>query len=125
LEDEFDGSVLNNINLPHNELNQLLNIRHKNDFAIPQHRTAMSSSNSVLNTGAATASAMSTASVNVYVLDPNRRKELIETYIRKPKYSVRRIQLLCEWVNSLHLWHNAVSINSLHTEMCNGLLILR
>ena len=32
----------------------------------------------------------------VYVLDPNRRKELIETYIRKPKYSVRRVQLLCE-----------------------------
>ena len=32
----------------------------------------------------------------VYVLDPNRRKELIETYIRKPKYSVQRVQLLCE-----------------------------
>ena len=56
---------------------------------------------------------------------PKRRKELVENYIRKPQYSVRRVTLLCEWVNSLHVWPNPVSINTLHKEMCNGLLLAR
>lgn len=62
---------------------------------------------------------------NMANLDPNRRKELIETYIRKPKYSVRRVHLLCEWINSLHIWPNKVTIMSLHAEMCNGVLLSR
>jgi len=56
---------------------------------------------------------------------PKRRKELIENYIRKPQYSVRRVTLLCEWVNSLHIWPNLLNINTLHKEMCNGLLLAR
>lgn len=56
---------------------------------------------------------------------PMRRKELVETYIRKPKYSVRRGTLLCEWINSLHVWAKPLSILVLHKEMCNGLLLAR
>ena len=56
---------------------------------------------------------------------PKRRKELVENYIRKPQYSVRRVTLLCEWVNSLHVWPNPLNINTLHKEMCNGLLLAR
>ena len=47
----------------------------------------------------------------VYVLDPNRRKELIETYIRKPKYSVRRVQLLCEVSSELLTIHTYIHIH--------------
>ncbi len=57
------------------------------------------------------------------VPQPPRRKELIESYIRKPKYSVRRVTLLCEWVNSMHIWPNKLTITTLHKEMCNGLLL--
>eukprot|EP00981_Chlorochromonas_danica_P003654 scaffold681_cov173-Ochromonas_danica.AAC.17 len=60
-----------------------------------------------------------------YPPPPLRKKELIESHIRKPKYSVRRVTLLCEWINSLHIWPNVVSISSLHKEMCNGLLLAR
>lgn len=56
---------------------------------------------------------------------PQRRKELVESHIRKPKYSVRRVTLLCEWVNSLHIWPHRLSITTLHREMCNGLLLAR
>jgi hypothetical protein len=54
---------------------------------------------------------------------PKRKKELIETYIRKPKYSVRRVTLICEWVNSLKIWPNKLTIITLHREVCNGLLL--
>ncbi len=56
---------------------------------------------------------------------PRRRAELADSYIRKPQYSVRRVTLLCEWINSLHIWPNMVSIPTLHREMCNGLLLAR
>lgn len=57
-------------------------------------------------------------------MDPNRRKEIVETYIRKPRYSARRVKLLCEWINSLHLWPSEVSIHTLYKDMCNGMLLL-
>lgn len=60
------------------------------------------------------------------VKPPQRRKELLESYIRKPKYSVRRVKLLCEWLNSLHLWPTArITVRNLHKEMLNGLLLAR
>ncbi len=60
-----------------------------------------------------------------YPLPPQRRLELIESYISKPKYSVRRISLLCQWINSLHIWPQTISILTLHKEICNGLLLAR
>jgi hypothetical protein len=56
---------------------------------------------------------------------PRRRAELAESHIRKPQYSVRRVTLLCEWINSLHIWPNPVTIPTLHREICNGLLLAR
>lgn len=57
-------------------------------------------------------------------LDPNRRKELIESYIRKPRNSARRVTLLCEWINSLCIWPSRVTIKTLYKDMCNGNLLL-
>lgn len=57
------------------------------------------------------------------VPQPPRHRELIDSYIRKPKYSVRRVTLLCEWINSMHIWSNKLTISTLHKEMCNGLLL--
>jgi hypothetical protein len=57
-------------------------------------------------------------------LDPNRRKELVESYIRKPRNSARRVTLLCEWINSLYIWPSRVTIKTLYKDMCNGLLLL-
>lgn len=56
---------------------------------------------------------------------PPRKKELVDSYIRKPKYSVRRVALLCEWINSLHIWPNSVNVLSLAKEMINGVLLAR
>eukprot|EP01034_Spumella_vulgaris_P024826 gene24826-31213_t len=58
-------------------------------------------------------------------MTPQRRKELVETHILKPKYSVRRVTLLCEWVNSLRLWPSAMVIGSIHKDMCNGMLLAK
>jgi hypothetical protein len=63
----------------------------------------------------------------IQIPDSTRKKnqELLNDRIRKPKYSIRRIKLLCRWVNSLKLWEKQVDIMSLHTEMCSGLLLAR
>jgi hypothetical protein len=60
-----------------------------------------------------------------FVPKPNRRKELVETHIRRPQYSVGRVTLLCEWVNSLHLWPHNLTISDLHKQFCNGLLLIK
>lgn len=52
-----------------------------------------------------------------------RRKELIDSHLKKPLYSVRRVKQLCKWINSLHIWHNSIDIFCLHREICNGLLL--
>lgn len=56
---------------------------------------------------------------------PTRKRELVDSYIRKPRYSVRRVALLCGWINSLRIWPNEVSILTLHREMCSGVLLAR
>jgi hypothetical protein len=54
-----------------------------------------------------------------------KRKAELADHIRRPHYSVRRVTLLCEWINSLHIWPHPVTIPSLHRDMCNGLLLAR
>lgn len=56
---------------------------------------------------------------------PARKRELVDSYIRKPRYSVRRVALLCGWINSLRVWPNEVSILTLHREMVSGVLLAR
>ena len=53
------------------------------------------------------------------------RKELVETHLQKPKFSVRRVKQLCRWVVSLRIWPRPVTITTLHKELCNGLLLCR
>jgi hypothetical protein len=62
---------------------------------------------------------------NNNIPQPIRKKELIESYIRKPRYSVRRVALLCEWINNMHIWSNSLTILNLHQEICNGVLLIR
>lgn len=61
----------------------------------------------------------------VVPVGPPRKKELADSHIRRPKYSVRRVSLLCEWINTLHIWPNKVSILTLHKEMVNGVLLAK
>lgn len=53
------------------------------------------------------------------------RKELIDSKLQKPKYSVRRVKQLCQWVSTMHIWPRPILILNLHTEMCSGLLLAR
>jgi hypothetical protein len=76
----------------------------------------------------------------------HRRKELLDDRIRKPKYSVRRVNQLCKWINGLHIWPTALDIPGklptlaltlrrfdaltllslgLHREICSGLLLAK
>lgn len=66
---------------------------------------------------------MRESNLNASLPPPKRKKELIESYIRKPKYSVRRVALICEWVNTLRVWPRSLGILNLHREMCNGILL--
>lgn len=53
------------------------------------------------------------------------RKELVDTHLQKPKFSIRRVKQLCKWIVSLHIWPRPVNIMTLHKELCNGLLLCR
>jgi hypothetical protein len=53
------------------------------------------------------------------------RLELLESHIRKPQLSVRRVRQICHWINSMKLWKQTVDIASLHGCMCNGVLLAR
>ncbi len=54
-----------------------------------------------------------------------RRKELLDSHIRKPKYSVRHVSQLCNWLTGLQIWPRPITINTLHKEICSGLLLAR
>jgi hypothetical protein len=43
----------------------------------------------------------------------HRRKELLDDRIRKPKYSVRRVNQICKWINGLHIWATPLDIPGL------------
>ena len=75
--------------------------------------------------GARRATTLAGAMGGEVIPPPRRRAELAESHIRKPQYSVRRVTLLCEWINALHIWPNPVTVTTLHREICNGLLLAR
>lgn len=52
-----------------------------------------------------------------------RRRELIDSHIKKPTYSIRRVKQLAQWINSLHVWPHQITITNLHKQFCNGLLL--
>jgi hypothetical protein len=54
-----------------------------------------------------------------------RRKELMEHSMKKPQVSIRKVTMLCRWINSLHLWEVPLELRNLNTEMCSGLLLAR
>lgn len=54
-----------------------------------------------------------------------RRKELLDSHIRKPKYSVRHVTQLCNWLTGLAIWPRPICISNLHKEMCSGLLLAK
>jgi len=57
-------------------------------------------------------------------MPPSRQKELVNTRIKKNVPSVRRVALLCRWLNFLQFWPEDISVTSMHTEFCTGLLLM-
>ena len=53
------------------------------------------------------------------------RLTLVETHIRKPQLSIRRMRQICNWVNSLKVWKHHVDISTLHASVCNGIMLAR
>lgn len=53
------------------------------------------------------------------------RKELIDSHIKRPKYSVRHVQQLVNWLNALNIWQSKIEIVTLHKHMCSGILLAR
>ena len=53
------------------------------------------------------------------------RKELLETHMKKPKVSVRKLAQYMRWINLLKIWPKPLELNSLHIDLCNGLLLCR
>lgn len=55
---------------------------------------------------------------------PAPRTELVATRIRKSMPSVRRVRLLCRWLDVLRFWPTKMEISSLHKEFCTGMLLI-
>lgn len=63
--------------------------------------------------------------INLNAILIERRKEYIESYIKKPVISIRRVKQLCKWLNSLALWNTTIDIFTIHKCFCNGILLSR
>jgi hypothetical protein len=55
---------------------------------------------------------------------PPPRTELVASRIRKSTPSVRRVRLLCRWLDLLRFWPTKVLISNVHKEFCTGLLLV-
>lgn len=53
------------------------------------------------------------------------KQELIETKLATPKYCVRRVKQLCKWITSMQMWPKPVTIMTLHSELCSGVLLAK
>lgn len=53
------------------------------------------------------------------------KREVIAAKLAKPRFSVRRIKQLCNWITSLNIWDKPVTIVSIHNDFCNGILLSR
>jgi len=53
------------------------------------------------------------------------RKSLLESHMKKPKISVRKLAQYLRWINLLKIWPKPLVLNSLHIDLCNGLLLCR
>ena len=51
------------------------------------------------------------------------KRDIVAAKLMKPRFSVRRIKQICNWVSSLGIWHKPVTIVTLHSEFCNGVLM--
>ncbi len=53
------------------------------------------------------------------------RTELLESHIRKPQLSVRRVRQICKWLTSMRIWKSPIDITNLHASVCNGVCLSR
>lgn len=53
------------------------------------------------------------------------RKALLESHMKRPKISVRKLDQYLRWINLLKVWPKPLELNSLHIDLCNGLLLCR
>lgn len=51
--------------------------------------------------------------------------DLVDSRIRRYKYSCEHLELLCTWLNSLKLIESKVTIYTLHQSFCSGILLAR
>ena len=53
------------------------------------------------------------------------KREVISQKMMKPRFSVRRIKQICNWLTSLNIWNKPITIVTLHSDLCNGVLLSR
>ena len=53
------------------------------------------------------------------------RQEVVDSKMKKPKYAVSRVRLLCGWLSSLHLWERQIEISTLQQELRSGVFLVR
>ena len=53
----------------------------------------------------------------------HNRKDLINSHLKRPRISIRKLGQYIRWLNSLHIWHTEVTIETLQHDVQNGLLL--
>jgi len=51
------------------------------------------------------------------------KRDIVTAKLMKPRFSARRIKQICNWITSLGIWHKPITIVTLHSELCNGILL--
>ena len=53
------------------------------------------------------------------------RKALLKSHLKKPKISVRKLIQYMRWINMLKVWPKTLDLQTIHIDLCNGLLLCR
>jgi hypothetical protein len=53
------------------------------------------------------------------------RASLLKSHLKKPKISVRKLIQYLRWVNMLKVWPKPLDLQTIHIDLCNGLLLCR
>jgi hypothetical protein len=58
------------------------------------------------------------------MLGGKSRLNILDTHVKKPKYSILQVRLLCGWLNSLSIWQTDIEIGNLHAVFSSGLFLI-
>jgi hypothetical protein len=93
----------------------------KSDDSYSFHRRSMTDSPPL----SASVSSPSKTNTPTKMVGGYERTALLKSHLKKPKISVRKLIQYMRWINMLKVWPKALDLQTIHIDLCNGLLLCR